>query len=266
MFVYTSMTGEHLSGFGNSHHHQQSPKTKTREQAGMQKTIIIGVDFSITSPSITILTYAHNNTQTQTYSTIVILLRVDSILIAQTRKQCLDDSVRLKYDGLDWNLHLLEYEDEKGKEKIAELRYQKITEKLFDCLTSIIGKEINKENIHLAIEDYSFSANGRITDIAECTSVFKQKCYTYFNKPCTPIAPTTIKKHYSGKGNANKVMMYKALLEHTNQNDIKNKIKNIKDFDMMNPKCKIPAPLNDMVDSLACAFTYKEIFSKNNYL
>ena len=212
------------------------------------KTYIIGVDFSITSPSITILTY----------NAIGTLLGLDSIMIAQTRKQCLDDSVRLKYEGLEWNLHLLPFqEEEKGKERIAELRYQKITERLFDCLTSIIGKE-NKENVHLAIEDYSFHANGRITDIAECTSVFKQKCYNHFNKSCTPIAPTTIKKHYSGKGNANKVMMYKALLEHTqNQNDIKNKIKNIKEFDIMNPSCKIPAPLNDMVDGLACAFTYK---------
>ena len=214
-------------------------------QENNKKQFIVGVDYSITSPSITI----------QTYSTVGGLLRLDSVMIAQSKKQCLNDALCLKYDDIEWHFHLLEIEDETVKET-PELRYHSLAQKLFNKMIEIIGEE--RENIKLGIEDYSFGANGRITDIAECTSVFKQICYQYFKQPIIPIAPTTIKKHYTGKGNANKIMMYQTLLTHTNQ-DIMEKFNNIKHFDIDNPKCKIPAPLGDVVDGLACAFSLKKV-------
>jgi hypothetical protein len=123
------------------------------------KIYIVGVDFSITSPSITILSY----------NTIGELLGVDSIMVAQNKKQCLNDAIRLKYDNIEWHFHLLEFEE--TKTLCHELRYQRISQKLFNKMIEMIG---NGENVHIAIEDYSFGSNGRLTDIAECVSVFKQ--------------------------------------------------------------------------------------------
>jgi predicted DNA-binding protein YlxM (UPF0122 family) len=214
------------------------------------KIYIVGVDFSITSPSITILSY----------NTIGELLGVDSIMVAQNKKQCLNDAIRLKYDNIEWHFHLLEFEE--TKTLCPELRYQRISQKLFNKMIEMIG---NGENVHIAIEDYSFGSNGRLTDIAECVSVFKQICYNHFKKPMKLLAPSTIKKHFTKKGNANKILMYRTLLEHTNNIDIREKINNIKHFELDNPKCGIPAPLSDVVDSLACAFTLKKCLTPHNH-
>ena len=230
----------------------------------------MGVDFSITSPSITILSCNNQSrdcTTPQTYNTIGDLtvgdltvgelVGVDSIMISQNKKQCLNDAVRLKYDNIEWHFHLLEFEE--TKTLYPELRYQRITQKLFNKMIELIGNDEDGEYVHIAIEDYSFGSNGRLTDIAECVSVFKQMCYNHFKKPMKLLAPSTIKKHFTKKGNANKILMYRTLLEHTNNIDIREKINNIKHFDLNNPKCCIPAPLSDVVDSLACAFTLKKV-------
>ena len=245
------------------------------------KIYIVGVDFSITSPSITILSCNNQSRDcaaTQTYSTVGDLtvgelVGVDSIMIAQNKKQCPNDAVRLKYDnrgpngrgpknGIEWHFHLLEFEE--TKTLCPELRYQRLAQKLFNKMIELIGDltvghDEEGEYVHIAIEDYSFGSNGRLTDIAECVSVFKQMCYNHFKKPMKLLAPSTIKKHFAKKGNANKILMYRTLLEHTNNIDIREKINNIKHFDLDNPKCCIPAPLSDVVDSLACAFTLKKV-------
>ena len=64
----------------------------------------------------------------------------------------------------------------------------------------------------VAIEDYAFSATGRVFHIGEHTGILKyllhQQHYTI-----TAVPPTVVKKFATGKGNADKPRMTRAFLE-----------------------------------------------------
>tara|TARA_B110000196_G_scaffold316155_1_gene327013 strand:- start:617 stop:1186 length:570 start_codon:yes stop_codon:yes gene_type:complete len=92
---------------------------------------------------------------------------------------------------------------------------------------------------HVYLEDYAFAATGRVFNIAENTGILKQQLrqngFSY-----TTIPPTVIKKFATGKGNANKELMYETFLTETNV-DIKSRL---------SPKStKIANPVSDIVDS-----------------
>jgi hypothetical protein len=89
------------------------------------------------------------------------------------------------------------------------------------------------------IEGYAFSAKGAIFNIAENTGILKHKLYK--NKlidNLSIVAPTTIKKFATGKGNANKLLMYESFVEQT-------------EFDISSIiHCKEgESPMSDIIDS-----------------
>ena len=59
----------------------------------------------------------------------------------------------------------------------------------------------------VALEGYAYAATGRVFHIAENCGVLKYRMWMA-NYEITPIAPTQIKKFATGKGNANKNLMY----------------------------------------------------------
>ena len=71
---------------------------------------------------------------------------------------------------------------------------------LSDSLTGLRSYDI------VCFEGYAYAANGNVFDIAEATSVMKMKLYRNGNVVNT-AAPSEVKKHATGKGNANKLMM-----------------------------------------------------------
>lgn len=95
-----------------------------------------------------------------------------------------------------------------------------------------------KRTSHVLIEDYAFSATGRVFHIAENTGVLKLKLYENKIKYDT-IAPTKVKKFATGKGNASKELMYEAFLDET-KIDIK---------DIIQPNRKLGSPTTDIIDS-----------------
>jgi hypothetical protein len=60
---------------------------------------------------------------------------------------------------------------------------------------------------HVFIEDYSYGSTGMVFHIAENCGLLKYKLHKH-NIPFTLIAPSKIKKFATGKGNANKNIMY----------------------------------------------------------
>lgn len=72
------------------------------------------------------------------------------------------------------------------------------------------------------IEGYAFGATGRVFHIAENGGILKHKLWENETK-FEVIAPTTIKKFATGKGNANKEKLYESFLEETNI-DIRKKL------------------------------------------
>ena len=89
------------------------------------------------------------------------------------------------------------------------------------------------------LEDYAFAATGRVFNIAENTGILKH--YLKKNKfNFETIPPSVIKNISTGKGNANKELMYETFLAETNV-DLQS---------LLTPNStKIVNPVSDIVDS-----------------
>lgn len=89
------------------------------------------------------------------------------------------------------------------------------------------------------LEDYAFAATGRVFNIAENMGILKYKLQREkFNYVTIP--PTVVKKHATGKGNANKELMYDTFLAET-EVDLKEEL---------TPRStSITNPVSDIVDA-----------------
>lgn len=89
------------------------------------------------------------------------------------------------------------------------------------------------------IEDFAFSATGRVFNIAENVGVLKKRLYdAKISFECIP--PTVIKKFATGKGNAKKEVMYDAFYQESKV-DLQSSL---------SPKSKnIGNPVSDIVDA-----------------
>ena len=95
------------------------------------------------------------------------------------------------------------------------------------------------ETPYVAIEGYAYGATGQVFNIAENCGMLKHKLYKK-GIDFHVVAPTTIKKFATGKGNANKEMMYESWLQETDHNI----------HTIISPKSKsIGNPVSDIVDS-----------------
>jgi len=93
----------------------------------------------------------------------------------------------------------------------------------------------------IGIEGYAFGAQGRVFQIAEACGILKFKIYQ-LGIPITIIPPTEVKKKFSGRGNADKNLMYDVWFAETGI-DLKG---------MLTPKAKDSvSPVSDIVDSYA---------------
>lgn len=90
----------------------------------------------------------------------------------------------------------------------------------------------------ICIEGYAFAAKGVVFNIAENTAILKHKIYTRNQNTFYTIAPSIIKKYATGKGNADKLLMYHSFVAET-QFDISSII-----------DCnKGDSPMSDIIDS-----------------
>ena len=67
---------------------------------------------------------------------------------------------------------------------------------------------------HIGMEGYAFGAKGQVFNIGENTGILKLKLQRVA-RTVRIFAPSEIKKFATGKGNANKLLMYEAFLEET---------------------------------------------------
>ena len=83
-------------------------------------------------------------------------------------------------------------------------RYQALAESFFPYL---------RPEMVFSIESYSMGSKGRVFDIAEATQTLKYLIWTRYGKEMAQFPPTTVKKHFTGKGNADKERMAEAFFE-----------------------------------------------------
>jgi hypothetical protein len=101
----------------------------------------------------------------------------------------------------------------------------------------------------VAIEGYAYAAHGKIFNLAENCGILKYKLHK-LAVPVTIVEPSKAKKLATGKGNADKALMYEAFSKETNT-DL------IKIFEQKN----LSNPVTDIVDSY---FILKSLIASKN--
>ena len=113
-------------------------------------------------------------------------------------------------------------------------RFSKLASWTIECIRWYDGR-VNR----VYLEGYAFAATGRVFNIAENMGILKKQLKEDGFK-YTTIPPSVIKKHATGKGNANKDLMYETFLSET-QVDLRSQL---------SPKStKISNPVSDIVDA-----------------
>lgn len=108
----------------------------------------------------------------------------------------------------------------------------------------------------ISIEGYSMGSVGAVFSIAENTAILKNALYLN-NIKYNVVAPTTLKKYATGKGNADKLQMYERFTKET-QTDPR------KVYD--GEKAKLGSPFTDIADSYWLAHYSKTVIAANDHI
>lgn len=185
------------------------------------KKYIVGIDYSLTSPAIT----EYYGTEWNYNSGDICHSCLASTERQWTRWAAIPNIIVDKYP---------EY-----KTDIA--RYNALADW---ALHKII--KFNRRPEMIYIEDYAYAATGRVFNIAENMAILKNKL-TYAGMRYIMIAPTAIKKFATGKGNANKELMFESFLSDTGR-DLETELVVKRDKN----------PVSDIVDSYwICKYGYE---------
>lgn len=90
-------------------------------------------------------------------------------------------------------------------------RYEGIAQEFISVIDSLPAMHPKR----FFLEDYSMGSKGKVFHIAENTEVLKYLIFKIYNQEFETIAPTSLKKFATGKGNAKKGLMADAFQEKT---------------------------------------------------
>jgi hypothetical protein len=184
--------------------------------------MIFGIDYSYTSPAICVL---GENFETSKF-----------YFANQNKKLC--------YNALNYEGTLLEKDYADSVD-----RYEKIS---LWAVSKIQQHWVEGSKIYL--EGYAFGARGGLLfNIAENGGMLKYHLKKAFGVHPIIVAPTAVKKDFSGKGNANKEGMVQNLLDKEGINIVQ--------WMQMN---KLGSPAHDVVDSYAIALLGKHLEEIDN--
>ena len=194
-------------------------------------TKLAGIDYSLTSPAICVWKQDADR-----------LFDFDSCDLYY-----LETAQRLKRTktGL-LNLHPELYPDWETEEQ----RHDLLSDWAMSCI----------QGCEVFIEGYAFATSGKshVRSVAENSGLLKYKMYKA-KQPFTSVPPTVIKKYATGKGNANKEVMYEAFnAELLTPPDLKSILK---------PKSKkLTSPVTDLVDAYFIAkWGWEDLLERNTH-
>ena len=192
---------------------------------------IAGIDYSLTSPAVCVWEAKQNDE----------LFDFDTCDLYYLEHLQRWKSAGRPPAGL-LNLHAADYPEWESEEQRHDL--------LTDWTMSII------QGCEVFIEGYAFATSGKshVRSVAENTGLLKHKMYKA-NQSFTSIPPTVIKKYATGKGNANKELMYDAFSKEC-----------VAPVDLqktLRPKSnKLTNPTTDIVDSYwICKYGWRELLA-----
>ena len=174
--------------------------------------MIIGIDYSMTSPAVCVC----NNPFTYENCRFMFITKNKKLAIKHTPS----------IEGLQ----TFEYKDNLE-------RFTRLADITCEWIMNQPGA-LMKRN-HIGIEGYAFGAKGQVFNIGENTGILKFKLAEKVANTMSIYAPSEIKKFATGKGNANKMLMYEAFVEETGD-DLKI---------LFNSPYKGQSPVSDIIDS-----------------
>jgi Holliday junction resolvasome RuvABC endonuclease subunit len=187
---------------------------------------VIGIDYSITSPAISVYSGKPNPTfeSCQHYS----LTTHENIS-------------RGKLKNINFSFH--------KPYKTQTERFHNIASWAMEIIDSFIYKgDIDI----IGIEGYAMGAKGQVFNIAENTGALKLRLFDKGLNVET-VAPTSVKKFFTGKGNGKKEMMYEQFIKDTGI-DLKK---------ILQPSRLLGSPTTDIIDSFAITkYFWNELHSE----
>lgn len=142
-----------------------------------------GIDYSMSSPAITIHIGEEWN-----------------------YKNCLFFYLTDRKKSIVWKPKLI-----LGKQHMHYIGDQERYHNIAEWAASIIT-EYSPSKVY--IEGYSYGSKGKLGNIGECTGVLKHKIWE-LHIPIETVPPTVIKKFGSGKGTADKILMWESFFKET---------------------------------------------------
>jgi len=183
--------------------------------------LIVGIDYSISSPALTVY---RGNGKNWSINQCRIFYITKTLKYLKTKHVFLHPS---SYDFVA--KYLIQDIDDIDK---------------FYFLSKWVGDSISlcydetKEAPEVWLEAYSYGSIGKHSQIAENIGILKLKLLKY-NYPWKVVPPRSIKKFATGSGNATKLDMYNEFVKDTGYEIAK-------DYDKCNPQA---SPISDIVDS-----------------
>lgn len=198
-----------------------------------KKLIYVGVDFSLNSTAICIndgeLKFINFiNTDT------LLTKKGDRPLAAFEHHYAIKDFIDLNY------CPRAELPKDYAEEQIRKL-------KDYDYLTDLITSYLPKGSI-IGLEGFSYASNGQgYIDLVMAQSILRYKISRVKDLELVIIPPSKIKKFFTGKGNANKVLMAEAFQELKIDHPL---FKYTKKNTIVKGK-EIVKPIDDLIDAYA---------------
>jgi hypothetical protein len=195
--------------------------------------MIIGIDFSINSTAITI----------NSEKGISMMSFVPNMDIEKSAWK-----VHKRIQNL---VQILSYKkDNSSKDSFED---QRIKIRNADALSSLIIGTIGEDNLkrvdRINIEGFSYASKGSaFIDLITYNTFMKCKLYSIVGDKLFVIPPKTVKKWYTGNGNATKCDMLRSYL-NKNDNDLSSLIREI--VNVTEDEFNIPKPIDDLIDSIA---------------
>lgn len=197
--------------------------------------MIIGIDFSINSTAVTI----------KSGNDIVMMSFVPNY---EPKKR----AWRI-HESISNLVQIHSYKKEgSSKDSIEDQRIKlRNANQLSDLIINSIGRETLKKVDRINIEGFSYASKGNsFIDLITYNTFLKTKLFQAVGDRIYVVPPKTLKKWYTGNGNATKCGMLISYLEK-NDNDLTCKIREWCKID--DEEFSIPKPFDDLVDSIALA-------------
>jgi hypothetical protein len=181
--------------------------------------MIIGIDYSITCPAVCVLAEDESFQNSKFF------------FLTDTYKHT---DLALSFpDQISTELHK-PYKDQQE-------RFDHISNSVISFIESIPSSG----TLSLWLEDYAMGAKGRVFHIGEATGLLKHKIHQHPHWSLNTVAPTTMKKFATGKGNVQKPRLYEALVKDQGHPILKTFIDDWYKGDIE----KVRSPISDMIDA-----------------